>query len=763
MNLQPTDIYNIQEKRPKTSGNIWCSPTEITQQTTNFKVVTIPDTTTLKYYQSIYIYCKQRFNIPDGIEIVEKTLYQYIENHINNYLLGNYNISEVRNNLYNNLVHYSRLKTKDLNSKTLATYFQELNYNIIKYCEEKYPVQFKYSFDFKSETKTGNKGKQKVKQHSKTAPNTPILLKTTAKHLQTPKQGTSVKLPLSITLFLISLARPQTPNSLLNHFSRPEDFQLSRNLTQQQKPISTSTNIIKYLQKNESDHSENLESEETESEQGEATKNKEKMATAYIAKISEFTSEDNDTSPQEWLDKVQKAEDANRTAGKWFENLEEPFENWQAFKDAFLQQFTNNNISITLRNHFRNIKQETSETVMTYFGRFNKLLKRIRQLKTNNYYSNAQILDQFIAGLKNKLIKKVHPHAPADLATAIRHAKNYKMAIEEANHTKLVNLAIGKTSSAAEEKINQLTKKDTGNKIVGNYKETNKTEVINVTLYYNNLITNSHHQLIIHQDHKFKTAIINQLHNQFNNNISNFYQFSNFRHYSLNNINNNNRINSNNQLVLQNSGQQRPNHYHTQPSYLTIPEESDFQQTVLSKDEVALKLPKMPISNELLFLLSNAAVNEQKAITAIYTEATVERKPICLILDSRLTGNRPAQTVIVTADDMKKTLVGEIDDFAFTIDGITISIKVLVIDAPQYQALVRNDWLLKANANLNWETQELKISYQGQYTIVPATCTLVFEFEEEEKMPLTKTYMALESPSNWAEETEQEIFEESKG
>ncbi|KAG9301597.1 hypothetical protein G9A89_016667 [Geosiphon pyriformis] len=33
------------------------------------------------------------------------------------------------------------------------------------------------------------------------------------------------------------------------------------------------------------------------------------------------------------------------------------------------------------------------------------------------------------------------------------------MAIEEANCTKLVNLAIGKTSSAAEEKIDQLTKK----------------------------------------------------------------------------------------------------------------------------------------------------------------------------------------------------------------------------------------------------------------------------------------------------------------
>ncbi|KAG9291779.1 hypothetical protein G9A89_012064 [Geosiphon pyriformis] len=94
------------------------------------------------------------------------------------------------------------------------------------------------------------------------------------------------------------------------------------------------------------------------------------------------------------------------------------------------------------------------------------------------------------------------------------------------------------------------------------------------------------------------------------------------------------------------------------------------------------------------------------------------------------------------------------------------------MDAPQYQALVGNDWLLKANANLNWETQKLKISYQGQYTIVSATCgtfnkqsekALVFEFEEKKEMPLTKTYMVLGSTSNWAEETEQEIFEKSRG
>ncbi|KAG9288388.1 hypothetical protein G9A89_021419 [Geosiphon pyriformis] len=669
--------------------------------------------TTLEYYQSIYTHCKQKFNIPDRIEVFKKSVYQYIENHINNYLFRNYNISEVKSNLYNNLVHYSQLGTEDLNSETLATYFQELNFNIIEYCEKKYPVQPKYSFNFESETETNNKGKQKVKQYSRTTPNTPILLKTTAKHLQTPEQGTSVKLPFSIlpfsiTPFSISLIQSQTLSSLLNCFSRPKDFQSPKNLTQQQKPISTSANIIDYLQENESNHSESLESEETESEPEEITENKKEMATAYIAKIPEFTGKDNDTSSQEWLDKVQKAGDAN-------------------------------------------------------------------------------------AGLKDKLIKKVYPHAPADLATAIRHTKSYKMAIEEANYTKLVNFAIGETSSAAEEKIDQLTKKDTGNEIVGNYKETNKTGVINVTLYHNNFITNLYYQPIIYQDHKIKTPYQTPPTQQYQVSARRLVQHNQFT--PQNQLqNNNNRINPNNQLVLRNSGQQRPNHYHTQPSYFTIPEESNFQQTALSEDEVAAPrsnssnytIPPAQIAqnanlsdiflfefeaNESPFLLSNTAVNEQKAITAMYTETTVEEKPIHLILDSGSAGNRPAQTVIVTADGMKKTLVGEINDFSFTIDGITIPVKVLVMDASQYQALVGNDWLLKANANLNWKTQELKISYQEQYTIVSATCgtfnkqsekTSVFEFEKEKEMPLTETYMALRLPSNWAEKTEQKIFEESR-
>ncbi|KAG9301350.1 hypothetical protein G9A89_018022 [Geosiphon pyriformis] len=170
-------------------------------------------------------------------------------------------------------------------------------------------------------------------------------------------------------------------------------------------------------------------------------------------------------------------------------------------------------------------------------------------------------------------------------------------------------------------------------------------------------------------------------------------------------------------------------------------------------------------ANESPFLLSNAAANEQKAITAMYTEAEVERKPIHLILDSG--SARSIITYQLMQQLKRNTPVEEINNFPFTLDGITISVKVLVMDAPQYQVFVGNDWLQKANANLNWETQELTISYQGQHTRVPAICGTfnkcskkapAFEFEPEEEKPIIETFMALGSTSNWANETEQEHF-----
>ncbi|KAG9303577.1 hypothetical protein G9A89_018473 [Geosiphon pyriformis] len=805
--MQYPKLCNIQKKREFTANKHRQHLRKKTKNLhkNNFKVTITPNTTTLEYYQSIYTHCKQRFNIPDGIEVVKKSVYQYIENCINNYFFGNYNISKVRSNLYNNLAHYSQLETEDFNSETLATYFYELNFNIIKYCEETYPVN-----------------KDKLKQYSRTTPNTPIPPKTTANYLQTPEQGTSSKLPLTITPFPASLAQAQIPNSLLNRFARPEDFTSLRSPIRQQESLQTSSNLLDFLAENQSEHSETAANEENEPEISEEesidSENEKDEMTTYIAKISEFNGEDIET--------ITKAGDANgwnaarmlrtipyflkETVGEWFENLAVPFNNWNTFKAAFLEQFTNNNTSITLRNRFRNIKQELSESVMTYIGKFNKFLRRICQLETNNYYFDAQILDQFIAGLKDKLIKKVCPYAPEDLNSAIQHTKRYEMAIEEANCTKLVNLAIGETSSAAEEKIDQLTKKvenyftNQQQQQLQRYQPLQRRNQNNFAPLSNNQPQNCHyyckklqrdqqnrsnqHYLppqqsyyqpplppayylprLQYQNNYYQPAL-QPIQQQYQQPPTQYYQVPAQRLITQNQFTpqnryqvNNNRISSNNQLVFQNFTQSRPNHYHTQPSYLTMSEEQDFHYTALSEGRTAAQQQNLSHNyttilpariaenanlsdifpfefeaNESPFLLSNTAANEQKAITAMYTEAEVEGKTIRLILDSGSTEN------IITYQLMQQlkrnTPVEEINNFPFTLDGITIPVK---------------------------ETQELTISYQGQYARVPATCGIfnkhsekapAFEFEPEEEKLLIKTFMALGSTFNWADETEQEHF-----
>ncbi|KAG9307683.1 hypothetical protein G9A89_023248 [Geosiphon pyriformis] len=520
------------KKRPKTSGNIWCSLTETTQQN-NFKVATTPDATTLEYYQSIYTHCKQRFNISDGIEVVKKSVYQYIENCINNYLFGNYNISEVRSNLYNNLVHYLQLKTEDLNSKTLVTYFQELNFNIIKYCEETYPVQSQYFIDFESETETSNKGKQKLKQYSKTITNTPILPKKTAKHLQTPEQRTSSKFPLTITSFPASLTQAQTPNSPLNRFARLEDFTSPKSPIRQQEPLQTTAN-----KENDSKISE---------EESIDSKNEKDEMTAYITKISEFNEEDIETSLQEWLNQVIKAGDAN---------------GWNAA---------------------RMLKEQQSCHYCGILGHWKsdcRKLQQDQQNRSNQCYPPPQQ-------------SYYQPPPPAYYPPRPQYQSNYYQSAPQ-----LIQQQYQQPST-------------------------------------------QHYQVPTR-----KLILQNQFTPQ------NQYQV------------NNNRINSNNQLVPQNPAQPRPNHYYTQPSYLTIPEEQDFYHTSLSESRAAAQqqnpsytsttIPPARIAenanlsdifsfefeaNESLFLLSNAAANKQKAITAMYTETEVEGKAICLILDSGSTGS----------------------------------------------------------------------------------------------------------------------------
>ncbi|KAG9293313.1 hypothetical protein G9A89_007559 [Geosiphon pyriformis] len=238
--------------------------------------------------------------------------------------------------------------------------------------------------------------------------------------------------------------------------------------------------------------------------------------------------------------------------------------------------------------------------------------------------------------------------------------------------------------------------------------------------------------------------------------------------------------------------QTNPNYQNYQQTYLNIPENliignndgrninrtknsSKLSQTIppavaTEDSSLAAIFPFELEENEAMF--SGAALDEKRPITAMYTEATVNNTPIKLILDSGSAGSiitlqlinqlgfkvdHATMSQIITADRSTKLPYGEIDSFPFEINSIVIPTKVLVMDTTQYQALVGNDWLTKANATLDWTTQELLINYNGHQAKIPATCghfqkpsanqRPTFEFEENPALPAIETYQL-----SWADD-----------
>ncbi|KAG9304615.1 hypothetical protein G9A89_020179 [Geosiphon pyriformis] len=181
----------------------------------------------------------------------------------------------------------------------------------------------------------------------------------------------------------------------------------------------------------------------------------------------------------------------------------------------------------------------------------------------------------------------------------------------------------------------------------------------------------------------------------------------------------------------------------SQPSKQT---KSNIPPATITKDTTLAAIFPFDIDNlNTHSLFSGAAINQDKPITALYTNTRVGEIDIKLILDSRSAHSiitkqlmdqlDYATTVwIITVDWNTKTPIGEIDNFPFKINGIQIPIKVFVIKATQYQAL---------------------------YVQVPATCRhfktqrteeLLIEFEDTSMPPTIKTYQVL-----WADDYQTEL------
>ncbi|KAG9284439.1 hypothetical protein G9A89_023696 [Geosiphon pyriformis] len=183
------------------------------------------------------------------------------------------------------------------------------------------------------------------------------------------------------------------------------------------------------------------------------------MVYAPIAKLEKFTGEKNDA--QAWLNDIAKAIMANNwndnrafqaisyflqnTVNLWYQSLAAKPQTFDAFKQEFLRYFSNNNCINYLVNTFITIKQRDTEAITMYLGQFHRCLHQIQAINTD-YFTVAQILNQFIRGLCSSILQCVHLLHSVDLQTAITNARDFEAAELKANHAQAINLVMNRSS-----------------------------------------------------------------------------------------------------------------------------------------------------------------------------------------------------------------------------------------------------------------------------------------------------------------------------
>ncbi|KAG9304913.1 hypothetical protein G9A89_010775 [Geosiphon pyriformis] len=103
------------------------------------------------------------------------------------------------------------------------------------------------------------------------------------------------------------------------------------------------------------------------------------------------------------------------------------------------------NLQTQLVNIFITIKQGENEAVTTYLECFHRNLHQIQAIDAN-YFTVAQILNQFICGLCSSILQRIHPMHFVDLQAAVTNARDFEAVELEANHAQTVNLVINRSS-----------------------------------------------------------------------------------------------------------------------------------------------------------------------------------------------------------------------------------------------------------------------------------------------------------------------------
>ncbi|KAG9287514.1 hypothetical protein G9A89_023886 [Geosiphon pyriformis] len=188
-----------------------------------------------------------------------------------------------------------------------------------------------------------------------------------------------------------------------------------------------------------------------------------------------------------------------------------------------------------------------------------------------------------------------------------------------------------------------------------------------------------------------------------------------------------------------------PTLFKSSKSYQQITLINNISPTTVINDKSLAAIFLFKLEETTTVLLFSRATLEKKPIMAMYTDVKVDEHSIKLILNSELAGSIIIRQLMdQLANRVTKTPIGEIDNLLIEVNGIIIPIKVLVMEANQYQALIGNNWLSKASTIMDWN---MVLAICGHFKSNYLS-TLLIKLKEKKLKPTWEAYQVLWTDNN---------------
>ena len=137
-----------------------------------------------------------------------------------------------------------------------------------------------------------------------------------------------------------------------------------------------------------------------------------------------------------------------------------------------------------------------------------------------------------------------------------------------------------------------------------------------------------------------------------------------------------------------------------------------------------------------LMQVNTARPNDNRT-SALYCEASINHIRFPLIVDSGSAGSiislallkdldmeitRASKTVMVNVNGKRQRPLGAVSDIPLKIHECIIPMDAIVTEADSYAAIVRNDWLRKTKAVIDYDTNMMVIKWKNKVLKVPTEC-----------------------------------------